>query len=199
MSLRETVDRIMTQSKGFDDATDEEKTRAVRELIEVASVAGAALSLQPIPLLDTALLLPIHVALVQAIGRVHGYELDRKSVLEILGTFGATLLSQHVVRSAVRLVPGIGWVMGASMGYAMTYAIGEVADHYFRTGRGVASSDLRQMFETTYANKRAEKTAAHAADQTLKQKLQQLDEAFAAGLITKEELQRLKEQILKSF
>ncbi len=199
MGFQETFDRAMCG--GFDGVTSEERDRAVRDLVEVASVAGAAVSLQPVPIpfLDTALLIPIHVGLVQAIGRVYGHTLDRKTVIEMLGTFGVSLVSQHVIRSAVRLIPGLGWVVGASMGYAMTYAIGDVADHYFRTGRGVTAAELKSRFERTYQAKRTEKEAAHADDRSLKRKLEQIKDAFDGGLLSPEEYARMKEQILAGF
>lgn len=199
MGFHETCERVM--NGGYDGASEVERDRAVRDLVEVASVAGAAVSLQPVPIpfLDTALLVPIHVALVQAVGRVYGHTLDRKTVVEMLGTFGVSLVSQHVIRSAVRMIPGLGWVVGASMGYAMTYAIGDVADHYFRTGRGVTSAELKSRFERIYRAKRSEKESEHADDASLKRKLAQLKEAFDSGLLSPEEYARMKEQVLAGF
>ena len=197
MAFAETFARIM--SSGYADSSDAERNAAVRELVTVASVAGAAVSIQPLPLLDTALLVPIYVSLVRGIGKIHGYALDTKAVLEVLSSFGASLVAQHVVRSAVRLVPGFGLVVGASMGYALTYAIGEVSDHYFRTGRGISNAELREMFGRAYEKKRAEKASVHADDRSLRTKLEQLKDAFAAGLLTEIEFGKMKEQILAEF
>ena len=51
----------------------------MRDVTVVCSVAAAAAAVQPVPLLDIALLAPIHVGMVQAIGQVHGHKLDTKS------------------------------------------------------------------------------------------------------------------------
>ena len=85
------------------------------------------------------------------------------------------------------------------MAYALTYAVGEVSDHYFRSGRGVAAEDLKSMFEKVYKQKRAEKEAANKSNETLKQKLEQLKDAFSSGLITEAEFNAKKEELLKSF
>ena len=109
VTYTETFDRVM--SGGYDEADEETKNAAVRDVIQVASVAASAITVQPFPFLDTALLAPVHIGMVQAIGRIHGYELDRKAVLEILSTFGATLLAQNALLAATKLLPFVGWVV----------------------------------------------------------------------------------------
>ena len=197
MGYTDTLGRVMGGS--WRDATDEDKAIAVRDLVQVCSVAAGAVAIQPLPLVDIALLAPIQIGLVQGIGRIHGYDLDRKSVVEILSTFGASLVSQHVVLAAVKLVPFAGWVLGVSMSYALTYALGEVSDHYFKTGRGCSSRELREMFDRVYENKKRDKQAAHTKDASLKAKLEQLKDAYAAGLMTEEEFSRKKEEVLRGF
>jgi uncharacterized protein (DUF697 family) len=130
---------------------------------------------------------------------VHGYSLDRKSVIEVLSTFGASIVAQNVIIAAAKFVPFLGWLVAISMAYALTYAIGEVSDHYFKSGRGVPQSDLKQMFEKVYKTKRAEKEAAHKSNETLKDKLEQLKDAYKSGLLTEEEFNKKKEDVLKSF
>jgi uncharacterized protein (DUF697 family) len=193
----DTLERVM---KGdFQDASDQDKADAVRDVIQVCSVASAAVAWQPIPFVDTILISPIQIALVQAIGRIHGYKLDQKSVVEILGTFGASLLAQNVIMAAAKLIPFAGWIVGMSMAYALTYAVGEVSDHYFRNGRGVDQQDLKEMFDKTYKSKKAEKQAEHRSDGSLKDRLEQLKEAFAAGLLTEEEFEAKKQELLAGF
>src|SRR5262252_5665825 len=147
-SYMETIRRVLDGD--YDDATDEEKARAVKELVQVCSVAASALTIQPFPILDSALIAPVQIAMVQGIGRIHGYKLDKKSVLEILSTFGASLVAQNVIMAAAKLIPFLGWAVTISMAYALTYAIGEVSDFYFRNGRGVSSSELKTMFDRVY-------------------------------------------------
>ena len=44
--------------------------------------------------------------------------------------------------AAAKLIPFAGALITISMAYALTWAIGEVSDHYFRNGRGVPQSEL---------------------------------------------------------
>lgn len=194
---QQTLKRILDGY--YDDATAEEREQAVRDVVQVCSVAAGAVTFQPIPLLDAALITPIQIAMVQAIGRVHGYQLDRKSVIEILSTFGASLIAQNAVIAAAKLVPILGWLVSISVAYALTYAIGEVSDHYFENGRGVPADDLRTMFKKVYKLKRKEKQEAHKGDSDLKRKLRQLKDAHESGLLTKEEFERKKNDLLEGF
>jgi uncharacterized protein (DUF697 family) len=193
----ETLRRVMDGD--YENASQEEKNGAIRDVIQVCSIAAAAVTIQPIPLLDTALITPIQIGMVQAIGRVHGYKLDKKSIIEILGTFGASLVAQNVIMAAAKLIPFAGALITISMAYALTWAIGDVSDHYFRNGRVVPQGELREMFKRIYEQKKAEKQAAHKADDTLKSKLEQLKKAYEAGLLTEEEFARKKEDLLRAF
>ena len=196
-SYLETLRRVMDGD--YENASQEEKNAAIRDVIQVCSIAAAAVTIQPIPLLDTALISPIQIAMVQAIGRVHGYKLDKKSIIEILGTFGASLVAQNVIMAAAKLIPFAGALITMSMAYALTWAIGDVSDHYFKNGRGVPQGELRDMFKRVYEQKKAEKQAAHKSDDTLKSKLEQLKKAYEAGLLTDEEFARKKEDLLRAF
>jgi uncharacterized protein (DUF697 family) len=193
----ETLRRVMDGT--YESATPEEKAEAIREVMQVCSVAAAAVAIQPFPLLDAVLISPIQIAMVQAIGKIHNYKLDQKSILEILSAFGASLVTQNLIMAASKFVPFVGWVVGPSMAYALTWAVGDVSDYYFRNGRGVSQDDLQTMFKKVYNTKKAEKEEANKANTTLKEKITQLNEAFAAGLITEEEYKAEKEALLAAF
>ena len=196
-TYRETFQRVLDGD--YTDASPEERTAAVREVIEMGAGAAAIVSFQPIPFLDLVLVSPIQIGMVQAIGRVHGHKLDQKSVLEILSTFGASVLAQNLVMSSAKLIPFAGWIAAPAMAYALTWAIGEVSDHYFKHGRGVAPDELREMFKKVYRQKKDEKVAAHKADGSLRERLEQLKAAYEAGMLTEAEFEAKKAEILRDF
>ena len=193
----EVLDRVMRGD--YTAASEEERAEAVAKVIQACSVAASAVTIQPIPFVDTALIAPIQIAMVQAIGRVRGHQLDGKSVLEILSTLGASLVAQNAMMAAAKFIPFLGWVVTISMAYALTWAIGEVSDFYFRTGRGASESELRDMFKRVYREKREEKQQANGSNERLKDKLHQLKDAFEAGLIDEAEFLKKKEELLASF
>lgn len=193
----ETIKRVLDGD--YAEATDEQRAAAVKELVQVCSVAASAMTIQPFPLLDTALIAPVQIAMVQGIGKIHGHKLDSKSILEMLSTFGASIVAQNVIMAAAKLIPFVGWIVTISMAYAMTWAIGEVSDHYFRNDRKVDEGELKAMFERVYKAKRAEKTEQHKGDAALKEKLEKLKKAHTDGLLTDEEFEAKKTQLLASF
>jgi uncharacterized protein (DUF697 family) len=196
-SYSETLDRIL---KGdFDDASPAERAEAIRDVINVCSVAAGAVTFQPIPFLDTVLVSPIQIAMVQGIGRVYGHRLDQKAIIEMLSTFGASLLAQNAIIAASKFIPFAGWIVSISMAYALTYAIGEVADHYFKNGRGVSTEELKSMFDRVYREKKKEKQQAHEGNDELKDKLEKLKRARQDGILTEEEFERKKLELLQGF
>lgn len=196
-SYTEIIERVMRGD--YEDASAVERDEAIRSVIQACSIASAAVTIQPIPFVDMALITPIQIVMVQAIARIHGHNLDKKSVLEILSTFGASLLAQGVIMGAVKFIPFLGWIVTTSMAYALTWAVGEVSDYYFRNGRGVPQEELQSMFTRIYKEKHAEKKAANSGDGTLKEKLEQLKEAFDAGLLDEDEFAQKKEDVLAGF
>jgi uncharacterized protein (DUF697 family) len=192
-SYAETFERVVTGE--YANASDEQKLEAVREVIQVASIAAAAVTIQPFPVVDIALIAPIQIGLVQTIGRIHGYVLDKKSVVEILSSFGAGLVTQGILLSTSKLIPIVGWLAAIPMAYALTWSVGEVAHYYFKMGRGVSPDELGAMFQKVYHSKRDEKSAAHKSS-SLKSRLQELTEAHRAGLISEAEYQKKKEELL---
>ena len=193
----ETIKRVLDGD--YTDASDEDKANAVQQLIRVCSVAAGAVTIQPFPFVDTALITPIQIAMVQGVGKIHGYKLDTKSIVEMLGTFGASIVAQNIVMGAAKFIPFFGWVVSISIGYALTWAIGEVSDHYFRNGRHVDEAELKEMFQRIYSSKKAEKTEQHKSNKTLRDKLEQLKRAHKDGLLTDEEFEAKKAELLASF
>ena len=193
----DTIRRVLDGN--YDDATDEQKQAAVRELVQVCSVAAGALTVQPFPFVDTALIAPIQIAMVQGIGKIHGYKLDRRSVLEMLSTFGASIVAQNVIMAAAKFIPFLGWIVTISMAYALTWAIGEVSNRYFLSGRSLDEAELRAMFDRIYKEKKEEKARAHKQDKTLRTRLEELKDAKKQGLLTDDEFEAKKAEILASF
>lgn len=196
MGYLDTLGRVMKGDYGA--ASAEEKAAAVHEVIQVCAVAAAAVTIQPFPVADVLLLSPIQIGMVQSIGRIHGRTLDKKTVLEILSTVGASLVAQNVIMAAAKLIPVLGSIVAMSMGYALTYAIGEVSDLYFKHGSTLSSSELKSRFRSVYETKKKEKESA-AKDPKLKEKLEALKKAFEADVLSKEEFEAKKEEVLKGF
>ncbi len=193
----ETIKRVLDGN--YENATDAEKQRAIKELVQVCSVAAGAMTVQPFPFLDTALIAPVQIGMVQGIGKIYGYSLDRKSILEMLSTFGASIVAQNVIMAAAKFIPFFGWVVTISMAYALTWAIGEASSRYFASGRTLAEAELKSIFEDVYKTKKEEKSKQHKGNKSLKVRLEELKEAKKHGLMSDEEFEKKKAEILADF
>jgi uncharacterized protein (DUF697 family) len=191
----ETLRRIYAGD--FDQLPEEDKKRAVDELVTACSLAAAAVALQPIPLVDLPLIMAIQLAMVQGIARIRGYHLDKKSVYEVYRTLRTSFLTHQAAIVAAKLVPTFGWAVSASAAYALTFAFGEVADKYFRAGRKLAPAELRELFKRVYKEKRRDKRSALRRDPNLPRELAEVERARQRGEFNDEQVAQRREDLLR--
>ncbi len=129
------------------------------EAILQQAILTGALEILPDRLASIAIL-PLQLRLVYQIGRRHGQQLDLAQVKDLAATFGLGAAAQSVQGAAMKLIGGLaggllgGVVAGASrvavgavMSFSTTYALGHVADQYYKQGRKLSASDLRALFD----------------------------------------------------
>jgi uncharacterized protein (DUF697 family) len=156
-SMSELGDALRAIREGkLDEASPEEKDASVAVVVYSSSTAAGIVALQPVPFLDPLVLLPIHVAMFQAIGRVRGYHLDKKSTLEILSSWRRSILVQEVAVTVTKLVPVYGWALSAASAQALTYAMGRMADYYFVNGRSMVPAEIREVTKDLYRQRMLE-------------------------------------------
>jgi len=207
---RDTVERLL--GGDFRDLPSEERARRVEEIIQVSASAAVGMASLPLPFLD----LPVLVAMVGAIGKVHGLEIaDRQLYTQVLATLGGGLM----LRQLLRAVPFGGTVYVAQI-YGATCALGRVAQTYCTEKKLPDAAELQRLFQETLARKAAEHlarqeaalkaAAAGSPDSrapasgkvagtkagTAKDRLLELQRLKEHRLITEQEYQRKREQIL---
>lgn len=193
--FKQRLERLV--GSGRRASSEEERERAASEVIRVCSIGAAAVVIQPLPVLDLALLTPIHVTMVKAIGGVYGYTLDRKTALVIIGAFGASIAAQNAVLASAKLVPVAGLPVAISVAYALTHAVGEASRAYFQSGRQLTTASMKQVFERDYSEIKRAKLHAAKQNRALGDQLARITDAYRAGVLTKEEYERKKEEVLE--
>lgn len=121
------------------------------------AILNGALELLPESLASMAII-PLQMKMVHRVGKAHGFELDRKQVLELLGVLGLGMGSQYVEQVGVKLVSrllGRGFLGGlarqavsSGMSFASTYALGHLATRYYAGGRELSTQALRDTYES---------------------------------------------------
>ena len=122
------------------------------------SIMNGALELLP-QSLATMAIIPLQMKMVYAIGKAHGYELDRGHIKDFLGTLGVGLTSQYVEEVGRKLIGGLLKMAGGRMlgglgrqatgsafSFASTYALGHVAKQYYASGRTLDMEKLKGTF-----------------------------------------------------
>lgn len=105
-----------------------------------AATIAVTIGLAPIPFSDAILLMPLQGLMVTSIAYVAGQPWDRRAALEWLGSVGlmggAALGLRWGAQQLLKLVPGAGTLVSASIAGAGTLAIGRSAIAYFVDGPG---------------------------------------------------------------
>jgi uncharacterized protein (DUF697 family) len=176
-SIRQALGEI-----DFSKASLEQKREAAKKVSHVAATACAALALQPIPIADVLILTPIQVLLVQSIGRIYGVPLTAKTAFEIATNIGLGVLLRQIFVAIIKIgVPVMGGLLASTYVYMSTYYMGRVAQIYFEKGRPLTPEELNQV---QMSRSRAE------------ERMRELESLKSSGLITEEEYQRKRHQIL---
>ncbi|MBQ7585622.1 MAG: DUF697 domain-containing protein, partial [Desulfovibrionaceae bacterium] len=95
--------------------------KIVRKFSAMASAAAA----QPVPAVpDAALIMPIQIAMLSRLTKLHGRELTADLATKLLGSLAARLAGRFAFEQLSKFIPGIGQVMGPAIAGGMTYALG---------------------------------------------------------------------------
>ena len=101
------------------------KREMARPIIAQSTALAAAAAAAPIPIADAITLAPIQLGMMGRIATI--YDLEFKTMLSAsaLAQLSAQITGQALVRSLVKVVPGVGSLVNASVASAVTAAIGE--------------------------------------------------------------------------
>jgi len=106
------------------------------------AVVGAVIFL---PGADMPVMTVNQLKMVLRIGAAYGYKPDLQRTVEMLGVIMSGFGMRALARYAVDYVPGLGWAMKASVGYAGTEAIGRSAVLYFENGAPLTASRFPRL------------------------------------------------------
>lgn len=110
------------------------KISRAQVIIASAATAAGAVSASPIPFSDAVVLIPIEIGMLTGISKVFGLDVSKgllgTLVSSMLGTTAATLGGKAIVSVLLKLIPGIGTVIGgmisAATAVALTTTLGEI-------------------------------------------------------------------------
>ncbi len=182
---------------------DERADAAIREHVGYAVVASAI----PVPIADVLAVTAVQLDLVRQLAGMYEAKYDeswgKATVVALTGASAARLGA-----SAIKAVPGFGWLVGATtqaaLSGASTWAVGELFKRHFAAGGTPDTFDLTRMRESyrlwveqgkrfveAMWRDRESEADASPAERTART-LERLARLRADGALTQEEFERLK-------
>ena len=160
----------------------------------------------PIPLVDFAAVTAIQLEMLQQLAQLYGVDYSRSNGK----TFVSALTGSTIAKlgaSFLKALPGVGTVIGgASMSLtsgASTYAVGQVAISHFENS-GTLSDFVEDQLKKAYdsAFKQGKSYVSDLEDNqdqaaNIYQSLEQLGKLRDQGILTEEEFQAKKKQLLE--
>ena len=172
------------------------KEKRVRTLVYSNATICAGVALTPIPIADIAVITPIQIAMVAAIGYFHGVAVSKERALELLGVLGAGYGLREAARQLVKLIPGVGSVVSAAVAFAGTVALGETANLWFKRQMKVPVEELRDVFKKTAENARKEYDQHKDSAEAAGAEVAELDRKRKAGILSEEQFNDMLGQVL---
>lgn len=170
-----------------DIAMKETRIRAV--IYSKATICGATAAV-PIPIADILVITPIQVALIVTIGFFYGVDITKARALELIATLGAGVGFREAARQIVKLIPGYGQVVSASVAFAGTVALGESANLWFKHKMRIDADELQTVFRKAAERARLEYEEYTQQQKALESKVNELRNQLADGAMTQDEFER---------
>ncbi len=128
--------------------------RAAMPYVHSSATLAATAALSPIPWVDLPVVAAIQTRMVYAIARVYQQQGSAKKLLEMFAAAGIGFAARLGVRELLKLIPYVGTiaggVLGATMAYSYTYAIGRASCWYYsrvRSGYEPTKAEITQAFQ----------------------------------------------------
>jgi len=105
------------------------KHDAAIKAISAAAAAAAAVGATPIPFSDAVILVPIQLGMMARVSHIYDIDIENASTAALASAAAATTTGRNLVTGLIKLVPGIGSVVGgaiaAGTAFAITLAVGQ--------------------------------------------------------------------------
>lgn len=156
-NLKNILDRMRQEHTLWDDVISvkpsgevgniqlsEDQKKKCNTIIHPAAVAagGVSTGLAQIPLSDNAIIMPIQITMITALGAVFGIDVTEGIAKGIIGGATASFIGRGAVQVLVGWMPGVGNVINTATAAGITEAIGWIAvTHFF---------ELQQEYKAKY-------------------------------------------------
>ena len=115
----------------------------------LAATAGAV----PLPFVDLILISGVQTRMLYDLAHLYGQPLTKQRLAEVAGALGLGLLGRQAGRTLIKVIPGLGTIIGSVAGGALaaasTYALGKAFCYYYQAvleGHVPNAKDLKKYY-----------------------------------------------------
>ena len=118
------------------------RTVAIHGIIHAASLASAGVGagLAQVPGSDSAVIIPIQLAMINSIAFEHGTQISKSAAITLIGTQAAAMVGRKISQVLIGWIPAAGNTINAATAAALTEALGWSTHKYF-TGEGTGRTE----------------------------------------------------------
>jgi len=156
---REVDPFVVTASTASGSVFGSDKAELDQSILNYSLLNGA-LELLPQSWASMAII-PLQIKMIYGIGKAYGVALDQGNIKEFIAAAGVGLTSQYLEQFGRKLLGGLlGKIAGKTAGkigrtatgmafsFATTYALGQLAKHYYAGGRQMNGDLLRETYQS---------------------------------------------------
>ncbi len=184
------------------------RSERVDALVRNNMIYATALGLIPIPWVDVVAVTAVQISMIKSICDEYDVDYNEAAAKTFVTALGGSTFAK-LGASLIKTIPIVGtFVGGASMAVlsgASTYAVGKVFKKHFEDGgdlNNFNADSWRKFYEEMFqeGKKEAEKVEENKSDyKDTFQKIEKLAQLKEKGIITNEEFQKKKDELLKSL
>jgi uncharacterized protein (DUF697 family) len=148
-ALAQTLRTLAEAQRDLQDLAAAQALPYILAYSSLAATAGAV----PLPLVDLLALSAVQTRMVYELAKLYGQPLTGQRFLEIAGTLGLGVLTRQAGRALLKLIPGLGTVLGSVAGGALagasTFALGKAFCFYYQAvhhGHVPRAEDLKRYY-----------------------------------------------------
>jgi uncharacterized protein (DUF697 family) len=109
---------------------DWHERRALPYILSYSSVAATAGAI-PLPWVDLFILPGIQTRMIYHLARLYSQPLSGTRFLELASTLGLGMLVRQTIREVVKVLPGVGSIVGGTLAGSSTFALGKAFCYYY--------------------------------------------------------------------
>ena len=130
------------------------RRRAAHKVIRNSAVFNAVIGAEPIPGLDIPFLLATQARMILRIASIFGEPMTAQHAKELAATIAGGMAVRYLAQEGAKLVPALGWAVAGAVAAIGTWAIGQVAVHYFEHGKKLSPAQLQSLYRRAVKKQR---------------------------------------------